>query len=113
MVAEGGTGVSVVVLTALPVEYQAVRRHLRHVRRVPVQGSEFEVGSLPGDSARIVLGQSEEGIVAAAVLAAEAIREFEPRALVFVGVAGALKNDLRIGDVVVATKVHAVHGAKQ
>lgn len=115
VVVEDRPEVSVVVLTALPQEYNAVRAHLEepldHVRGA--SGSVFEVGHLPGVPARIILGQSDEGNTATAVLAGEAIRLFLPRALFFVGVAGAIKGDLQLGDVVVAKQVDAVHGAKQ
>jgi nucleoside phosphorylase/tetratricopeptide (TPR) repeat protein len=111
---EDRAAMSIVVLTALPVEYRAVRARLEEpLDVVRVHGSVFETGYLPGVAAQIVLGQSEEGNTAAAVLAGQAIGWFSPRAVFFVGVAGALKDDLQLGDVVVATKVDAVHGAKQ
>ncbi|MER6784240.1 5'-methylthioadenosine/S-adenosylhomocysteine nucleosidase [Streptomyces sp. NPDC000658] len=36
----------------------------------------------------------------------------QPQALLFVGVAGGLKGDIKIGDVVVASKVYGIHGGK-
>jgi len=53
-----------------------------------------------------------EGNVGAAVLAERAIAMFRPRALLCVGVAGGLKDDIALGDVVVATKVYALHGGR-
>jgi nucleoside phosphorylase len=38
---------------------------------------------------------------------------FHPRALLFVGVAGALSDGVQLGDVVVATRVYAVHGGRE
>jgi nucleoside phosphorylase/tetratricopeptide (TPR) repeat protein len=111
---EDQAAVSIVVLTALPLEYRAVRAHLDELSDVVrVYGSVFETGYLPELPVRIVLGQSGEGNTAAAVLAGQAIGRFRPRAVFFVGVAGAIKDDLELGDVVVATKVDAVHRAKQ
>jgi nucleoside phosphorylase len=37
---------------------------------------------------------------------------FRPPALLFAGVAGAVKDDIHLGDIVVATKVYAYHGGK-
>ncbi|POX62053.1 purine phosphorylase [Streptomyces sp. Ru62] len=102
----------VVILTALNVEYQAVRRKLagpqvhRHKR-----GTLFEVGTVQGTSCRIALGLTNKGNHSAAVIAERAIQEFSPVAVLFVGVAGALWDTARLGDVVMATHVYAYHGA--
>ncbi|MFE7836032.1 hypothetical protein ACFU53_08230 [Streptomyces sp. NPDC057474] len=37
---------------------------------------------------------------------------FRPRAAFFVGIAGSLREDLEVGDVVVASRVYAIHGGK-
>ncbi|WP_064457219.1 5'-methylthioadenosine/S-adenosylhomocysteine nucleosidase family protein [Streptomyces hygroscopicus] len=101
----------VVILTALNLEYQAVRRKLanpqvhRHER-----GTRFEVGTVPGTSCRVALGLTSKGNHSAAVIAERAIQEFSPVALLFVGVAGALWDSARLGDVVMATHVYAYHG---
>ncbi|MFE2585973.1 hypothetical protein [Streptomyces sp. NPDC059378] len=104
----------VLVLTALPVEYRAVRELLVSVRRGPShQGTVFEVGWLDGTPWQIVLAQTGAGNHVSAVLASRAIEAFGPRALFFVGVAGGLRPDIALGDVVVATKVYAYHGGKE
>ncbi|MGW2821209.1 phosphorylase family protein [Streptomyces sp. NPDC001443] len=104
----------VLVLTALPVEYRAVRERLVSVRRGPShQGTLFEVGWLNGTPWQIVLAQTGAGNHASAVLASRAIEAFAPRALFFVGVAGGLRPDIALGDVVVPTKVYAYHGGKE
>ncbi|GAB1337072.1 hypothetical protein ACE1SV_36620 [Streptomyces sp. E-15] len=101
----------VVILTALNLEYQAVRRKLadlqvhRHER-----GTRFEVGTVSGTSCRVVLGLTNKGNHSAAVIAERAIQEFSPVAVLFVGVAGALWDTTRLGDVVMATHVYAYHG---
>ncbi|MBI0375851.1 5'-methylthioadenosine/S-adenosylhomocysteine nucleosidase [Streptomyces albiflaviniger] len=101
----------VVILTALNLEYQAVRRKLagpqvhRHER-----GTRFEVGTVPGTSCRVALGLTNKGNHSAAVIAERAIQEFSPVAVLFVGVAGALWDSARLGDVVMATHVYAYHG---
>ena len=106
----GGTAV---VLCALPVEYQAVRPLLTdlQVRELP-GGSLFEEGLLSGTPWRVALGQLGEGNVGAGILAERAIRFFLPDLVLFVGVAGALKDDVLVGDVVVATRIDAYQGGK-
>lgn len=105
------SGNPIVVLTALDVEYEAVRVRLEGTRlhRHP-QGTRFEVGRLSGGGCRIALGLVGKGNQAAAVLAERAINEFSPAALLFAGVAGALQSHIDLGDVVVATHIYAFHG---
>ncbi|GLW67548.1 purine phosphorylase [Actinomadura rubrobrunea] len=105
------SGSQIVVLTALDVEYEAVRNKLDGPRlhRHP-QGTRFEIGRLAGGRCRIALGLVGKGNQSAAVLAERAIAEFSPIALIFVGVAGALHSHVALGDVVVATHVYAFHG---
>ena len=100
----------VVVLTALNLEYEAVRERLTSPRayRHP-RGTRFDIGTLPGGSGRVVLGLTGKGNQSSAVLTERAIQEFSPTALLFVGVAGALW-DTPMGDVVVGTHVYAYHG---
>ena len=112
---ESGFAQGVVVLTALNLEYKAVRAHLTDVRRIAHQrgGTGFEVGVLPGARLPVALVRTGQGNASAGVIAERAIEAFEPAAVMFVGVAGGLKNDIDLGDVVVATRVYAVHGAKE
>jgi 5'-methylthioadenosine/S-adenosylhomocysteine nucleosidase len=101
----------IVILTALDVEYLAVRERLAGIRRpAPVSGTRFEIGSLP-DGGDVVLARTGPGNHASAVIAERAISTFAPVAVLFVGVAGALNRGLELGDVVVATQVYAYHGA--
>lgn len=101
----------VVILTALNVEYQAVRRKLAGLKvHLHERGTRFEVGTVQGTSCRVVLGLTSKGNHSAAVIAERAIQEFSPVAVLFVGVAGALWDTARLGDVVMATHVYAYHG---
>ena len=105
---------TVVVLTALNLEYAAVRAHLAGLRRVTHRaGTGFEIGHLADVPVRVVIARTGEGNTAAAVVANRAIDAFDPRMVLFVGIAGALKDDLALGDVVVATRVYASHGGKE
>ncbi|PRX18372.1 5'-methylthioadenosine/S-adenosylhomocysteine nucleosidase [Actinoplanes italicus] len=107
-------GARVVVLTALPVEYRAVRAHVQdRVRRSHPRGTQFEVGVLPGVDGRIAIAQLGKGNIDAALGVDHAVELFRPSAILFVGIAGALHDDLRIGDVVVAVKVYAYQGGME
>ncbi|NBE99701.1 5'-methylthioadenosine/S-adenosylhomocysteine nucleosidase [Nonomuraea sp. KC401] len=101
----------VVILTALDLEYQAVREKLVGPRlHRHSQGTLFEVGRLAAGRGEVVLAHVGKGNLSAGVLAERAIAEFRPAALLFVGVAGALHTHIALGDVVVATHVYAFHG---
>ncbi|ADJ49882.1 purine phosphorylase family 1 [Amycolatopsis mediterranei S699] len=98
-----------VVLTAMEVERAAVRARMTGVRRhVHQAGTVFDVGELAGRPA--ALGMVGAGNARAAAIAERAVAEFSPSAVVFTGVAGGLRDWLRLGDVVVARKVYAYHG---
>ncbi len=101
---------TIVILTAMNLEYQAVRARMSDITaRTHPMGTRFEVGHV--DGCRVALALTGKGNQAAAVLTERAAAEFSPAAVIFVGVAGALQPHLGLGDVVVATFVYAYHGA--
>lgn len=104
----------IVILTALPVEQRAVLEHLVDVEaHRHAAGTIFDVGSLATRrDRRIALGVTGPGALGAATLTERAFAEFSPSAMMFVGVAGGLRDWLEIGDVVVATKVYSYHGGR-
>ncbi|MEU3998836.1 5'-methylthioadenosine/S-adenosylhomocysteine nucleosidase [Streptomyces fungicidicus] len=104
---------SVLVLTALPLEYAAVRAHVEERRElVHRDGTRVEKGRLPGASWHVALAELGMGAERAAALTTQLINWLRPEAVFFVGVAGSLKDDVEIGDVVVGTKVYEIHGGK-
>lgn len=104
--------VPIVVLTALDLEYQAVESRLSDLHpHQHQQGTLFEIGRHGANGCEIALGLINKGNHSAAVLAERAMAEFSPRAVIFVGVAGALRPKVSLGDVVVASHVYAYHGA--
>ncbi|MFB8078216.1 purine phosphorylase [Streptomyces sp. NPDC056013] len=101
----------VVILTALNLEYQSVRERLADLQvHLHERGTRFEVGTVRGTSRRVAIGLTNKGNHSAAVIAERAIQEFSPVAVLFVGVAGALWDNTRLGDVVMASHVYAYHG---
>ena len=102
-----------VVLTAIDIEYAAMRHHLTGLvpRRHPA-GTIFEVGTVPGAPWQVALAVTGPGNIGAGVLAERAIALFAPEALLFVGIAGALRDGVALGDVVVGTRVFAYHGGR-
>lgn len=100
-----------VVLTALPVEFQAVREHLVEVEeRFHPAGTVFYVGNIPGSRRRVALVEVGPGDRDAAVVAERSISFLHPELLAFVGVAGGLMSDIGLGNVVVPPHVYAYHG---
>lgn len=106
---------TVAVLTALSLEYDAVLAHLTDVRTLthPRYGTKAKQGQLPGTPWQVALVNMGEGTLTAATLTERVLTWLDPEAVLFVGIAGGLKDDIAIGDVVVATKVYAIHGGKQ
>lgn len=106
---------TVVVLTALPSEYAAVRAHIPQAEELEHdEGTRVEWGPLPDSPWRVAIAELGPGALNAAVLTERMVNWLRPDVLLFVGVAGSLKKeDIRIGDVVVGTKVYGIHGGKQ
>jgi len=102
------------ILTALQVEHDAVLAHLTEVKRhTHRHGTIFEVGRLASRPDRwVALGVIGAGAAGAAALTERAYAEFSPSAMLFVGIAGALRDWLEIGDVVVATSILAYQGGR-
>ncbi len=102
-----------VILTAIPVEYEAVRAHLSGIQEEIYRGTVYERGTF---SARkrlwdVGIAQIGAGNPGAASEAERAITYFDPSIILFVGVAGGLK-DVALGDVVAATKVYGYESGK-
>ncbi|MEU2970137.1 5'-methylthioadenosine/S-adenosylhomocysteine nucleosidase [Streptomyces ardesiacus] len=102
------------VLTALPLEYAAVRAHVEErEERIHRDGTRVEVGRLTSTSWHVALAELGMGADRAGVLTTQLIDWLRPEAVLFVGVAGSLKDDVEIGDIVVGTQVYEIHGGKQ
>jgi nucleoside phosphorylase/tetratricopeptide (TPR) repeat protein len=103
-----------VIVTTLFLEYDAVRALLTDVETlVHPSGARAERGRLPGTPWYVALPEISEGTLSAATITERVRIWLRPEALLFVGIAGGLKDEIKIGDVVVATKVYGIHVGKQ
>jgi nucleoside phosphorylase len=103
-----------IILTAIPIEYEAVRSHLAQLHdETNSQGTVYERGIFTSEQQEWDVGIVETGAgnEKAASEAQMAITHFHPELMFFIGVAGGLK-DVALGDVVVATKVYSYEYGK-
>ncbi len=103
-----------VILTALPVEYNAVKAHLRNLsEETHPRGDVYQRGTFVGARGAwdVLIGQIGEGGPRAAAAINRAIEYFDPGVVLFVGVAGSIK-DAALYDVVAARKVYGYESGK-
>jgi nucleoside phosphorylase len=94
----------VLVVTALPVEREAVVRHLSDSRQERHSaGTEYLIGKFL--SWQVCVAQVATGNSSAALETERAVGHFDPDIALFVGIAGGVK-DVILGDVVAATKIY-------
>jgi nucleoside phosphorylase len=106
----------IVILTAIKAEFIAVVTYLTNrFEEVGDHGTVYEDGdfNVPGGQswkvAVVGCGAGNQGAASEVHLA---INYFHPDVIFFVGVAGSLKEDIRLGHVVASTKVYCYHSGK-
>ncbi len=106
---------TVVILTALEVEYNAVWAQMSNLSKVRHRaGTIYEVGRFPAENPRcnVAIAMIGQRNANAAVQVERAIMHFNPLFVMFVGVAGGIK-DVALGDVVCASRVYGAHSGKE
>jgi nucleoside phosphorylase/tetratricopeptide (TPR) repeat protein len=103
-----------VIITALPLERDAVLAHLRNItEEPPVHGSIYRRGIFDerSDPWDVIVAEIGAGNIGAGAEAVRVITHYSPNVALFVGVAGGIK-DVKHGDVVASTKVYGYESGK-
>jgi nucleoside phosphorylase len=102
-----------VIITALSIEYLAVRQHLINLQEKTHKGTIYELGHFRANDFDWEIGIVEigSGNSGAAMEAERAIAYFNPSVMLFVGIAAGIK-DVKLGDVVASTKIYAYESGK-
>lgn len=104
-----------VILTALQLEARAVLEHLGETStEYDYIGTAYSCGTFCDGDIRwkIAVAECGPGNQRAGLIATHAIHHFDPAVVLFVGVAGSLKSDVPLGDVVASSKVYNYHSGK-
>ena len=103
----------VLIVTALAVERESVRRHLSDVHVVRSGTTTSDLGEFESDGTTVSVAVIETGAgnVHASTATSAALRDLGPKTVVVIGVAGGVK-DVSIGDVVASRKVYWVESGK-
>jgi nucleoside phosphorylase len=105
-----------VIVTALPVEFNAVCEHLTdRCEETHPQGTVYEKGCfrpIGSGEWEIIVAEIGAGNVAAAAEVERVINHCQPNVVLFVGIAGGIK-DVEIGDVVAGNKVYGYESGKE
>jgi len=118
---EGGTATDwAVILTALKEEHKAVEAHLEPIgqatrlsEEIHQNGTIYTQGQFKAHNCtwNVAIAQIDMGNASAGIEAIRAMMQFKPRVILFVGVAGGIK-DVEIGDVVAASIVYGYECGK-
>lgn len=91
------------IIGAMDIEIEAIKNHMTTIKTENIAHINFYIGKLNGiDCVAAVCGP---GKVNAAICTQIMISKFSPKTIINTGVAGALKENIEIGDIVLADSV--------
>ncbi|WP_203293889.1 GAP1-N1 domain-containing protein [Luteirhabdus pelagi] len=107
---------TIVILTAIEEEYNAVRQFLKEVVEVDRDDTTYEAGIFSlydKNVAKVIIRECGAKNTIAAQETERAISHFKPDAIFFVGIAGSRKpNDFSIGDVIFLREIYSYESGK-
>jgi len=107
---------TVVILTAIQEEYNAVRMHLKDINDADKNNTSYELGIFEFEGteiANVIIRECGAKNTIAAQETERAIQYFKPNCMFFVGIAGSRKpNDFSVGDVIFPEKIYSYEGGK-
>lgn len=103
-----------IFFTALTEEFSAVTAHLSDPHEQVEGGTIYKIGSFRADGrdSTVAVVLTGMGNAPSAAATERALALFKPDFAFFVGIAGGLRGDLAIGDVIAADKVYGYEGGK-
>jgi len=104
-----------VILTAIPVEFNAVCQHIEDKLEVEhPKGNVYEIGVFNGEKNKwkVCVAEVGAGNIQSALETERAIDYFKPLIVIFVGIAGGFNDDITFGDVVIAEKAYEYEAGK-
>lgn len=103
-----------IFVTALAEEFSAVTAHLSDPQEHVESGTIYKIGRFQagGIDCTVAVVLTGMGNAPSAAATERALALFKPTFAFFVGIAGGLRDDLEIGDVVIADKVYGYEGGK-
>ncbi|MFT7036824.1 MAG: nucleoside phosphorylase, partial [Cyclobacteriaceae bacterium] len=107
---------TIVILTAIQEEYDAVKLFLKEVVEVDQDDTTYEAGIFSlyeQDIAKVIIRECGAKNTIAAQETERAIRNFKPSAIFFAGIAGSRKpNDFSLGDVIFPKVIYSYEAGK-
>jgi nucleoside phosphorylase len=106
--------ISVLILTPLPVEFNAVSRHLTDKRSMVKEGAAYEIGRFRGQHYDYTVVLREPGMrnTDMALATERAIQHWSPDIAILCGIAGGIK-DIKKGDVAIARSAFNYDSGKE